>query len=102
MTDFAHKFHVTPRYSNTLLRETYGLSFSAKLLQTRLENAKLLLTYSDRKVSEICTLCGFETSSYFYSVFRREAGVTPSEYRRQHPGRAGVFFDPETIIRLIG
>jgi len=41
-----------------------------------LENTKMTMT-------EVCIACGFSDPSHFSTVFKREMGVTPSEYRRQ-------------------
>lgn len=42
-----------------------------------------LLMYSDKKISEICSLCGFNNISYFNREFLRIMKVTPSVYRKE-------------------
>lgn len=42
------------------------------------------LAGSGRKISEICTLCGFSNISYFNREFRKAMKVTPSTYRKHH------------------
>jgi AraC-like DNA-binding protein len=33
-------------------------------------------------VNEIARACGFELPSYFIKIFRRNAGMTPGEFRK--------------------
>ena len=52
--------------------------------QAVIENYKSLLHYTDMTLAEIsCYLC-FSSQSYFQNVFKKEYGVTPMQYRRQH------------------
>lgn len=95
--DMARHFHISTRYLNTLLQETYGLSFTKKLLQLRLETAKAYLSYSDKSVQEIITLCGFSNPNYFYSKFKAAAGVSPLTYRQLHRCSGSMFFDIQNI-----
>ena len=47
----------------------------------RLSTAAMLLTYSDKNITEIALSCGFTDTSYFAKMFRRMYGVSPKEYR---------------------
>ena len=60
----------------------------AYLNHCRIERAQALLVTSDRPMSEISQETGFCDQSYFGTVFRRLAGMTPAAYRRK--------FRPET------
>lgn len=51
------------------------------LLHYRLEKAKYFLQQSGGTINEIADKCGFQTTSYFGKVFRRETGMTASQYR---------------------
>lgn len=53
----------------------------AYLLNYRLKKSKYLLQQSEDTIVEIADKCGFQTSSYFGKIFRREIGLTPSQYR---------------------
>jgi AraC-like DNA-binding protein len=41
-----------------------------------------LLQGSELKVAEIAKRCGFSTVEYFSAAFKKEVGVSPSEFRR--------------------
>ena len=50
-------------------------------IQTRIEKAKYLLTYTSLTITEIAALCGYSSSAYFAMQFKKHLGVTPSDYR---------------------
>lgn len=52
------------------------------LNEYRLRRSIELLRGSDMTVTEIGLVCGFSGASYYAESFRRELGISPSEYRR--------------------
>ena len=74
---------ISPRYLHMLL-EGEGLSFSALVLEQRLQLAEQWLRdprLAARSISEIAFEVGFGDLSYFNRCFRRWCGATPSEVR---------------------
>ncbi|MNB90988.1 Melibiose operon regulatory protein [compost metagenome] len=53
------------------------------LLQSRIEASQRLLYDTTQSIQEICSECGFNSSSYFIKVFREKVGMTPGEYRKK-------------------
>jgi AraC family L-rhamnose operon regulatory protein RhaS len=52
------------------------------LTHCRIEKAKTLLRRkSDKTVLDVALDCGFESSQYFATVFRKKTGSTPSQFR---------------------
>ena len=51
------------------------------LTNYRLEKSIEYLHHSSHSITDIALLCGFNSSSYFTEVFRRELRCTPSEYK---------------------
>ena len=66
---------------SSLYKSVYGVSPMADLLNIRLENARLLLLYTSRTVSDIAYEVGFSTVFYFSSYFKKYFGISPKEYR---------------------
>ena len=52
------------------------------LLGVRISHAKDLLMYSRKPISEIAEECGFTSFYYFCRVFKRQTGLTPSQFRK--------------------
>ena len=44
-----------------------------------------LLEQTDIPISEIAERTGFGNSNYFYTVFKRQYSITPTEYRANRP-----------------
>lgn len=59
-----------------------GFNISAFIMRKKLEEARSLLHYSDRTISEISEYLCFSTQSYFQNVFKKKYGMTPKEYRK--------------------
>lgn len=49
----------------------------------RLRRAKAFLRETDLPITEICFECGYESLGSFSTLFRREVGCSPREYRAQ-------------------
>jgi len=47
----------------------------------RLEHARMLLDNTDEQVSDVALACGFESTSHFIRIFKKEFGVTPHVLR---------------------
>lgn len=58
-------------------------SFSEFILELRIQNASSLLLNSDYTVEQVALECGFESSSYFYRVFKKVKKETPSSYQKR-------------------
>lgn len=66
-----------------MFTRNFGMSYSDFINHLRVIEAKKLLgnpTYKDRKKIEIASLSGFGSLSQFNVMFKRIAGMTPSEY----------------------
>ncbi|MEK7456349.1 MAG: AraC family transcriptional regulator [Pseudomonadota bacterium] len=54
----------------------------------RIDRATIYLRETDISVTEIALAVGYETPSAFTARFKRQTGMTPSEYRRRDPQTA--------------
>ena len=51
--------------------------------RVRMSRAKLLLMETRYKLSKIAVMTGYGTASQFATEFKRHAGLTPGEFRKQ-------------------
>ncbi|HAL74031.1 MAG TPA: hypothetical protein DCM45_02930 [Clostridiales bacterium] len=58
-----------------------GFEMSAYIRRCKLEEAKSLLSYTDKPISEISNYLCFASQSHFQNVFKKKYGVTPKMFR---------------------
>ena len=63
------------------IKELVGVSPSDFLRQVRMERALQLVAKSKMSVSEVAYSVGFTDPKYFTKCFKKQTGMTPSEYR---------------------
>lgn len=63
-------------------RRCKGMTFSQFVTRYRLNTACELLKHSQKQVSEICYLTGFNDLPHFVRLFTRTMGMSPTRYRR--------------------
>lgn len=69
-------------YFGRLFRNVTGVSFNEHVSRKRIEAASELLNSTDLTVQEISDRVGMSSSSYFSTVFKKHAGMNPSDYRK--------------------
>ena len=78
----AERFFVNPDHLSHLFNRAFGLSLPDFIMRTRVEAAKQLLR-GGAGVSEAAARVGIDNFAYFSTVFKKQTGVSPSEYRRE-------------------
>ena len=69
-----------------IFKEYTGFAPSQYIQEVRISMAKEMLTNTSKSIKEIAYELGYENKDYFFTVFRKSAGVTPVNYRRQTRG----------------
>lgn len=77
------ELHVSQSHLVRLFQKQYGYTPREYLYKHRIEKAKELLKDTDIPIVDIALQCGFNSMSAFYGNFKRNAVVSPSEYRRR-------------------
>ncbi len=77
----AAEFRMSVRSLNRRFKTATGVTPLHYLQEIRMEHAKQLLKQSNLAIAEISDAVGYQDTSYFSSLFRKQAGVTPREYR---------------------
>lgn len=82
---FASQMAVSRSTLNRKIKAITGTSPKAFIRSMRLKRAAHLLASSDFPINEIFFQVGFYDASNFSRIFKKEFGVTPSQYRENHP-----------------
>lgn len=77
----AEKFFISPYYLSHQFRRVTGFSLINYIQITRVRNAQQLLLYTDMKIADITTSCGFTSFSQFNRVFNKFCHTSPSQFR---------------------
>lgn len=79
----ADEIGVTPNHLCRLFNQVYGVTPIKYLTQLRINTAKnFLCSQNEMKIGDIALKTGFHDASYFCSVFKKNEGMTPEEFRR--------------------
>ena len=73
---------------STVFSQTGGQTFTEYLIYLRLNKAKEMLRTTAVKSSQIARESGYNDSHYFSYIFKKNVGMTPSEYRSQYRNAA--------------
>ncbi len=77
----AEALHYTNAYVCTVFKQHYGMTIHHYINVYRIARAKELLDATELPLSAIATQVGYENDSYFSRVFKKQEGVSPSDYR---------------------
>jgi len=85
--EVATKLSVMPRYLSQVINELKDQNFYDFVNTYRIEEAKKILSdpaNNNEKILSVLYECGFNSKSVFNTVFKKNTGVTPSEFRRNY------------------
>lgn len=81
MQDAARMMNYSDAYFCKLFKQCFDQNFTAYLARLRINEARRLLQDKNASVREVSMLVGYYDANYFAKVFKRIAGMNPSEYR---------------------
>ena len=81
---YARQLCITPKYLTTLIKRISGQSVSEWIDNYVIIEAKTLLKYSHMSIQEIAYYLNFPNQSFFGSYFKRNTGMSPSQYKAQN------------------
>jgi len=80
---YSDALHISSRQLNNILKENMGTSISEKIHQRTLVEAKRLLCYTDKTISEIAYELNFSDKAYFHRFFKLNENITPVDFRKR-------------------
>ena len=78
--ELANEANISASYLTRCFHKTLGITPVVYLNRYRVNQAKRLLAKRQQSISEVAWAVGFTDTSYFSRVFRREVGMSPSDY----------------------
>lgn len=81
LEDVSRVVNISPYYFSKIFKEDTGENFIEYLTNIRIEKAKELLETTDYSMKEICAEIGYSDPNYFSRSFKKNVGVTPTEYK---------------------
>ncbi|MCU6709936.1 response regulator [Paenibacillus sp. J5C_2022] len=79
----ANHFHMNHSYLSRLIKKETGHNFRDLLWTCRIEAAKKKLTETNLRANEIAFQVGFKDATHFSLLFKKNVGISPTEYRNQ-------------------
>ena len=78
--EIAEDFHYSRTRLSTVYKQIKGIGINEAITQEQLRQAKILLTNTDKSITEISEELGFSSPQYFSRKFTQKMGVAPSHY----------------------
>lgn len=80
----AERLSISEGHLSHLFRKETDFTFLSYLMQCRMRAAKNLLKDHKRKVYEVAEMVGYRDITYFSVTFKKQVGVSPSEYQDRY------------------
>ena len=81
LADLAAVACLSPYHFSRSFKLALGVGPQRYVMQRRFERAKVLMRRTNQPLASIAQAAGFSDQSHLTSVFRRETGVTPGQFR---------------------
>lgn len=85
--ELADKLETSKHHFIRLFTKSVGYSPLKYLTSIKLKKAKEQLTNTNLPLELVAISCGFSSSNYFSKVFKKEFGLSPTQYREQCPNK---------------
>jgi len=83
LEEVSRSVDISSYYFSKLFKEETGENFIEYLTSVRIEKAKALLHNKDISIKSICIETGYSDPNYFSRIFKKQVGITPTEFRER-------------------
>ena len=84
LDDVAESMFLNKDYISHLFKKETGYSLMGYVILLRVNHAKLLLTETEKSITDIALECGYTDFAYFSKQFKQLTGVNPSAFRKEN------------------
>lgn len=78
----ARLLDVNPSYLSAAFKKETGFTLTEYVTRKRMEYARFLLDSTNMQIQTIASYCGIPDICYFTKIFKRQVGMSPTEYRK--------------------
>ena len=89
LDEVSREVNISPYYFSKLFKDSTEQNFIEYLTNLRMDKAKELLLTTDSSMKEICSMVGYADPNYFSRTFKKNIGVTPTEYKENKGDTVG-------------
>lgn len=86
VSSIANNFGFSDDYLGRIFKKATGVSINAHITHTRLNHACRLLKNTRLTVAEIALSTGYSSTNYFCRSFKKQLGITPTDYQKHESG----------------
>lgn len=83
---YAESLHMSTCWFIRNFKEYTGSTPAQYILSLRIANAQILLESTTYNVTEIAAIVGYDNPLYFSRLFKKQVGMSPTEFRNQWQG----------------
>ncbi|QGQ99403.1 response regulator [Paenibacillus psychroresistens] len=76
--------YLNSAYLSRLYKKETGQTLMDYIIYEKMTQAKIMLTESNIKISDICEAMGYDNFSHFGKMFKKQVGIPPQEYRKRY------------------
>lgn len=84
LKDIAKELFISERQLSRIIKKQYGVSFTERKHQLRVESAKQLLKTTNLSIEKISEHVAFYDTATFIKQFTKRVGISPAQYRENH------------------
>ncbi len=82
--DIANSLYLSRPYLSKKFKEETNENIAEYIIKEKINEAKRLLRYSNKTLTQISLYLGFSSPSHFSRVFKKHTNLSPSEYKNKH------------------
>ena len=84
VSELASELNMSVSYFQHIYKALYGVPVTRDLINARIDYAVYLLRNRNLSVTEVASICGYETIEHFNRQFKKEKGCSPTDYMKEH------------------
>jgi len=82
--EIAKALGISRSYLCVQFKKETGKNLNGFIQEIKIDEAKMLLSTSNKSAVSISTILDFSSQSYFQNIFKKHTGMTPKQYREKN------------------